>query len=155
MELVTTLHVRTVRSFLEFRLFLMYITDRSSKLGGEYGLTAWGVSEIFVIIVTGCIPTLKPIYDQWFSDHKSKDKSFQLSDTGKTNYRTVALDGYINLPEGNNTTAKLKPLPKSNTPAGSPIPYAGDVDEDTRHSPTSIDHFRPTAQSPVTHAYAA
>lgn len=133
----------------------MYTTDRPSKLGGEYGLTVWGVSEIFVIIVTGCIPTLKPIYDQCFSKGKSKDKSFQLSETGKTNYRTVALDGYINLPEGNNTSVKLMPLPKSTTPAGSPTPFAGYVDEDTRHPTASIDQLRPTAPSPVTHAYVA
>lgn len=132
----------------------MHITDQQINLGGEYGLTVWGVSEIFVIIVTGCIPTLKPIYDRYFPRGKNKDKSFQLSDTGKTNYRAVALDGYINLPEGNNTLVKLTPLPTKTIPAGSPTPFTGDVDEDTRHSVSPIDQFRPTTQCPVSHAYA-
>jgi hypothetical protein len=111
----------------------------------------WGVSEIFVIIVAGCIPTLKPIWDRFFTTGREKDKSFQLSDTGKTNYRTVALDGYINLPEGTNTSVKLMPLPTKLTPASSPTPFSGDGDEDARHS---IDQFQEATQSPVTHAYA-
>jgi len=109
--LVTTLPVRIYQDLLESRLFSMHIADQLLKSGGEYGLTVWGVSEIFVIIVTGCIPTLRPMYDRCLSRGKNKDESFQLSDTGKTNYKPVALDGYINLPEGNNTTAKLMHLP--------------------------------------------
>lgn len=31
--------------------------------GGEYGLTLWSISETFVIIFTGCLPTLKPLWD--------------------------------------------------------------------------------------------
>lgn len=143
--------MRIIQNLLESRLFSMHNTDRPNKSGGEYSLTVWGVSEIFVIIVTGCIPTLKPIYDRCFSGGKNKDKSFQLSDTGRTNYRAVALDGYINLPEGNNNTpVKLMPLPTKTTPAR---PFAGDVDEDTRRSVSSIDQIRPTTQSPVSHAY--
>lgn len=114
----------------------------------------WGISEIFVIIVTGCIPTLKPVYDRYFSRGKNKGKSFQLSDTGKTNYRTVAPDGYINLPEGNNTFVKLVPLPTKTAHAGSPTAFAGDLDDDTHHSAFVTDQLRPTARSPVTYAYA-
>lgn len=45
--------------------------------GGEYGLTLWSISETFVIIFTGCLPTLKPLWD----DISSKKSSCTSSGT--------------------------------------------------------------------------
>ena len=38
--------------------------------GSEYALTLWGLSEIFVIIVCGTVPTLKVLWDRHFVSRK-------------------------------------------------------------------------------------
>ena len=40
--------------------------------GGEYALTLWGLSEVFVIIVCGTIPALKIIWDRYILGNKAQ-----------------------------------------------------------------------------------
>lgn len=66
-------------------LSVVFLTPMLNNQGSEYGLTLWSISETFVIIFTGCLPTLKPLWGRVSSNQPSNassgtDPSRHLSD---------------------------------------------------------------------------
>jgi hypothetical protein len=63
-----------------------FLTPMLKDQGSEYGLTLWSISETFVIIFTGCLPTLNPLWDCILPKQRSNpcsgtDPSRNLSNT--------------------------------------------------------------------------
>lgn len=66
-------------------IYRLFLTPVLNGQGREYSLTLWSISETFVIIFTGCLPTLKPLWDRTSSKQSSNassgtDHSRHLSD---------------------------------------------------------------------------
>ncbi|KAJ5281523.1 integral membrane protein [Penicillium angulare] len=51
--------------------FLAGLTDRSDLTWQTYNLYVWSGSELFVIIICGCIPPMRPIFTHFFGREKT------------------------------------------------------------------------------------
>lgn len=56
-----------------------------SKVGSTYDLDVWSASELFVIIVCGCIPPMRPIFVRYFGSKEDfKGYGYNLSGYGSS-----------------------------------------------------------------------
>ncbi|MCJ1242692.1 hypothetical protein MMC14_010701 [Varicellaria rhodocarpa] len=69
-------------------------TTRSDYTWATYDLTLWSGAETFLIVVCGCIPTLKPVSQQLF-DRGSMSTGVVSSGQPKPSYRIRSLSSRI------------------------------------------------------------
>lgn len=68
-------------------------------LGLSYNAVVWQFAEMFLIVVLGSIPAIKPLFEAWFNKPETPQNSHELSSTSKmkgsyqTHSRGVDIEG--------------------------------------------------------------
>lgn len=117
----------TCKSFLHFLLTCVHVAEdcvlTDGQTGDTYNLFAWSGAELFVIIVCGSIPPIKPLFDKVFERRKGNGESKRGSYNSSRSLFGSGGSGKTRVEEATTETTVMGGADEENAVQGTPEHY--------------------------------